>query len=163
MEVKPFDTSFLYRYKQIMVKNHGLAQKALLDALNYEGDECLPWPFSHDSHGYGQINYQGRLRRVSNLICEKVNGPSRLDAAHSCGHGWCINKRHLSWKTRKSNEADKLLHGTHQNGERNHQAKLTEAQVWLILSSTYKASTLALRFNVSPQHIHRIRRRERWN
>lgn len=30
-----------------------------------------------------------------------------LRACHSCGHGWCVNRRHLSWKDQSDNELDK--------------------------------------------------------
>lgn len=80
-------------------------------------DECIEWPF-RCSGGYGHVS-----RRVpgapsaSRVVCYMVYGapPTRKhQAAHSCGkgHKGCVNWRHLSWKTPRENEADKLLHGT---------------------------------------------------
>jgi len=43
-----------------------------------------------------------------------------------------VNPRHLSWKTPKENEADKIFHGTLQQGELIHHAKLTTAEVHAI-------------------------------
>ena len=103
-------------------------------ALKYEGDDCLFWPFSGGGNGYGRIQWGDKRRYVHQLACEAANGPRPTfyhHAAHECGNGskGCCNPRHMSWKTRKENEADKLRHGTHQFGERNCQAKLTEANV----------------------------------
>lgn len=50
-------------------------------------------------------------------MCQKAHGdpPSpKHDAAHSCGRGHegCVNPNHLSWKTKKQNQADRITHGT---------------------------------------------------
>lgn len=87
----------------------------------YEGDECLIWPFSKDRKGYGQVRFAGKLHIVSRLACQEANGPPptpKHEAAHSCGNGHlaCATKRHLSWKTRTENMADKVMHGTSMRG-----------------------------------------------
>ena len=52
-----------------------------------------------------------------------------MEVRHLCGKAICVNPHHLCWGTRAENERDKLLHGTHNAGERNGRAKLTVAQV----------------------------------
>jgi len=85
--------------------------------LNYDGDECLPWPFSTADCGYGRIRIGGRKQVVSRAVCERVNGPPPTpahEAAHSCGkgHEGCCTKRHLRWATRTENQAERVAHGT---------------------------------------------------
>lgn len=97
-------------------------------------DECLLWPFNKTSDGYGRIGIDGKRVAVHRRVCEEVNGlppTEKHEAAHSCGNGHlaCVNPNHLSWKTRAENFADKLIHDTHNRGERNGASKLTEDQV----------------------------------
>ena len=124
--------------------------------LKYEGNKCLPWPYGTNSYGYGHVYVDGKVRRVTRVVCEKVNGPPptpKHEAAHSCGNGHlrCCTKRHLSWKTSAGNSADRLIHGTHDRGERNVNAKLTEAAVREIrtLDGQVSQREFARRFGVS--------------
>ena len=57
-----------------------------------------------------------------------------MEACHNNGAGSDNRLANLRWGTRQSNAADKLLHGTHNRGERNHQNKLSEHQVRLARS-----------------------------
>ncbi len=103
-----------------------------LDAhAGYEGDDCLPWPFGGRDNGYGTMIYDGDHCSAHRKMCELRHGPAptpRHEAAHSCGkgHEGCVNPNHLSWKTPSENNLDKLLHGTHNRGERHFCATLTE-------------------------------------
>lgn len=81
--------------------------------MAYDGDECRAWPLAKDPQGYGRFGGKHVHRRV----CEEANGPAptpKHEAAHSCGGGHlaCCTKRHLSWKTPKENQADRIIHGT---------------------------------------------------
>ena len=71
--------------------------------LTYSGDECLIWPFAQ-SHGYGQMNFHGRVVEVHRLVCELVNGDPptpRHIAMHSCNNDLaCVTPRHIRWGTR---------------------------------------------------------------
>ena len=105
--------------------------------LTYERDECLVWPFGKNTNGYGMLWMDGRDSIVSRLVCEEEHGPPptpKHDAAHSCGKGQfgCVNRHHMSWKTRAENMADKLVHGTSTRGEKHSMVKLTEEQVLAI-------------------------------
>lgn len=138
--------------------------------LPYEGDDCLIWPFdSKDRHGYAQAKVNGRMISVHRLVCQEVHGdqPSPdLDAAHSCGQGHlgCVNPRHLSWKTRAENEADKLIHGTAARGERGSSAKLTEEEVLRIrtMRGRLPQHEIAGMFGVSREAVSAIHRRRSW-
>ena len=150
-------------------KGQGKAYQWVLAHQNYAGDDCLPWPFSTASHGGAQIWHESRLQFAARLICALIHGPAPSPthhAAHSCGkgHEGCVNGSHISWKTPAENEADKLIHGTHNRGERNGQAKLTESIVREILSMKGKLTQhkIAEMVGINPVTVHRIHNKERW-
>lgn len=137
--------------------------------LVYDGNDCLAWPYGRRDNGYGSIHADGKNHIVSRRLCEEVNGPPPTpghEAAHSCGNGHlgCCTKRHLSWKTPKENEVDKLTHGTRCRGERNGVAKLTEADVHEIraLRGSMTQSKIAAQFNLRRQQISRIHTGTSW-
>ncbi|WP_165404971.1 hypothetical protein [Rhizobium leguminosarum] len=132
-------------------------------ALLHTGEECLPWPFGKDEHGYGKINVNGKMMRAHRYVCETVHGEPPTpehEAAHSCGKGneGCIAPGHLGWKTHKENMADMLIHGTSNRGERQWKSKLTEAEVREIIAMKGKEThrNMAKRFGVSSGAISNI-------
>lgn len=134
----------------------------------YNGNECLFWPYSRNKSGYGTLR-DGKVRRVHRLICEQENGPAptpKHEAAHSCGKGslGCVAKRHLSWKTRGGNAADKVLHGTTMRGELHLQAKLTREKVIEIrrLKGMKTHRELAAMFGVTTGYISSIQTGRKW-
>jgi hypothetical protein len=136
--------------------------------LNYEGDECLIWPFTRCSGGYA-FHYDGTKKRIaSRMLCEYVHGPApspKHEAAHSCGNGklGCITKRHLSWKTPLENAADKFIHGTVLRGSEAGRAKLTETDVLAIRANESDLhQTLADRYGVTEANIRAIRSGKSW-
>lgn len=137
--------------------------------LAYEGHDCLFWPFSKYTDGCGKIQHGGRTQRVPRLVCEHVNGPPptpKHQAAHSCGNGHlaCVTRRHLSWKTGKENQADRLLHGTDAVGEKNAFAKLTDADVRQIraLRGALFQREIAEQFGVSQSCVSLIHHGKTW-
>jgi hypothetical protein len=134
--------------------------------LAYDGNECLIWPYARIKAGYAQL---GGGKYVHRLACEELYGPPPTpehEAAHSCGNGHlgCVAKRHLSWKTHAENMADKLIHGTHNRGERQGRSKLTEANVREIrqLNGIFLDREIAAIFGVSRGTINDIMRRTTW-
>lgn len=161
--------------------NYGLAQKFLDDALSYESDECLIWPFSVTgkrdrvgrSGGYGQLRINKKLVLAHNLICERAHGPRPTflhQAAHECGTQRCINKRHLSWKTPEGNAADKHRHGRigGLRGQQNPAARLSDSQVREIKAALAKGgplgfqNELARKYGVSKVYISAVKTGKRW-
>ena len=137
--------------------------------LKHEGDECLLWPFVINCKGYGQMELDGRSRIVSRVVCIEINGPPptpRHHAAHSCGKGdqACVSPKHVEWKTPSKNEADKIVHGTHSRGERQGASKITNPQAIeiLALKGKMRASEIATKVGLSPSHVSRILRGQRW-
>ena len=137
--------------------------------LQYEGDECLIWPYSRNAGGYGEMHKNGDRGNVSRFVCKDANGPPPTpehEAAHSCGKGnlGCVTKGHLSWKTPKENQADRILHDTHKRGERSHFSKITESQAREVLALKGKEpqSAIAGRFGIKQATVSDIHRGRRW-
>lgn len=137
----------------------------------YQGDDCLIWPFAVGSDGYGRAHSpeDGRLMTAANLMCRMAHGEpptAKHETAHSCGNGHlaCVNPKHLRWDTPKGNHADKVTHGTTNRGERQWQAKLTEADVRHIrrLVGTMPQKSIASMFGVHPCTISEIHTRRKW-
>lgn len=135
----------------------------------YDGDDCLPWPFEVGRYGYGTVKQAGKKRVASRVMCEVAHGRAPAgdyQAAHSCGNGHkaCMNPRHLSWKSRRDNVADSIQHGTWNHGEKVPQHKLTAEQVLEIRAraSTEPASRMAERYGVTRSAIGKVLARQTW-
>lgn len=138
--------------------------------LPYEGDECLLWPYATNPSGYGQLLYDGKVRLVSRIVCERHRGPAPTpehEAAHSCGKGHlaCVAKTHLSWKSPLENSGDKIGHGTVQRGDASRVAKLRSEQVLEIrrLKGILTAPEIAAKFGVGVTHVYNIQSRRTWS
>lgn len=141
----------------------------LVEHIRHAGDECLIWPFARFPDGNGQVRFRGRSQKASRVMCILAHGEPagpRLEAAHSCGKGHeaCVSQRHLRWDTPKGNCADKIIHGTHNRGERNYAAKLTEGDVIRIraLSGRLHQRQIAEMFGVSRMTVSDIFLRRTW-
>jgi len=136
-------------------------------ALQFSADECLDWPYSCFSSGYGKVRIAGSFQTVSRLVCKMAHGDPNsdaLEAAHSCGRAICVNPRHLSWKTHSENEADKTAHGTSTLGRQGTAFKLTDDDVRHIRSLKGK---MPLRhvgglFGIHHSTVSDIQNRKRW-
>lgn len=95
-------------------KGRGPGVTFLRENIKYLGDNCLLWPFVR-CLGYGLLRYRGKQYRAHRFMCVLAHGEpptSKHQAAHSCGNGYCVNPRHLSWKTNGENQLDRRRHGT---------------------------------------------------
>lgn len=150
------------------VKGEGKTIQWIRDHLNYQGDDCLPWPFSKDGGvGRGRIGYNGKMHWSHRLMCEMVHGEPPTPAhhaAHNCGNGHlaCMNPRHLEWKTGSDNALDRRRHGT--NRTRPSKRKLTLEQVEEIRRQKGVETQMALaaRFGVSDNAIRNIHAGRTW-
>jgi len=138
----------------------------LRERSNWAGVSCLIWPFSK-CRGYGNLKYQGKIRRAHRVMCEMVNGkpPSdRHEAAHSCGNRACVNPHHLSWKTRAENQADTIAQGKAYSNAGKTRDKLTRAQALKIRSmrGAYSQGEIAAEYGVSYSTVAKIHRGEIW-
>lgn len=88
---------------------------------------------------------RGHLWTLNKIIAWTFHGvpvPPRTHAAHNDGTKTNNTRENIAWKSKVENEADKILHGTTNRGERNGAAKLTNAQVREIIK---KAETMNFR------------------
>jgi hypothetical protein len=138
--------------------------------IPFDGDECLIWPFGRNGRGYPEITWDGRVEGVHRIVCRIVRGnPSQsgMDAAHSCGNGHlgCVNPRHLSWKSRKSNFGDRRKHGTWPEGESHPSHVLTANDVRAIrgMAMSHTQEEIATQFGIGRQHVSNIIRRKAWS
>ncbi|TCU34166.1 hypothetical protein [Rhizobium azibense] len=141
----------------------------LLRHRDFQGDECLPWPYNKNEHGQGQLRQGDGNIPASRMMCILAHGdpPSHVfEAAHSCGNGHlaCCNQNHLRWATKKENAADRTLHGTQGRGSKNGHSILTDDDVHEIRRlrgfATFKQ--LAERFHVHPSCINDIMNGRTW-
>jgi hypothetical protein len=148
-------------------KGKGRGVTFLRSLLDTEQAECVTWPLFRDPNGYGRVGYLGRHLWAHRLACELAHGPqpsSQHEAAHTCGkgHEGCVNPKHLEWKTRAENQADRYVHRRKPTREKRY--LLTEQDVAEIrrLGGAAKTKDLAARFGVSTGNIRLILLGETW-
>lgn len=150
--------------------DHGEAIKFMREVvMPHCADDCLIWPYAKDAAGYGQVYLDRRVRYVSRVVCEEINGhpPTPLhEAAHNCGKGnmGCVTPSHLRWATTKENAEDRVMHGTHSRGDRSHFASLSDEDVREIrrVGGSLLQREIASKFNVSQSAISRILNAKTW-
>ena len=145
----------------------GLALDFADAAVLSNTDECIIWPFTTQA-GYGALKKPRDRKNYAahRYVCEQAHGKPAdgLHAAHSCGVRRCVNPRHLRWATHSENMKDRLIHGTHDRGERHKGHKLTQEQVneIIALRGIESGKSLATRLGVSRALICRIQLGNNW-
>lgn len=142
----------------------------LIRHSDYQGDDCVAWPFAVDKiTGRGTVGAGSRGRSAPKVMCSLAHGKpptSKHQAAHNCGkgHEGCLNPRHLRWDTCQANIDDMVAHGTRQYGEQIRSGKLTEKDVHEIrrLGRTVRTKVLKERYGVTSTTINNIRARKSW-
>lgn len=152
-----------------LTASNGDGKKWILDHLNYDGEDCLTWPFCRSSTGYGKSSWQGKQMDAHVIMCRLVNGEPEsplLWVAHSCNNGkkGCCHPKHLRWATPTENARDRHIHGTTLWGERNHNSKLKSEDIPVIRSMAGIMSYQEIGdvYGVSVSAIKRIINRESW-
>jgi hypothetical protein len=84
------------------------------------------------------------------------------EVCHDDGDHRNNREDNLRWDTRAGNFADKVLHGTHQRGERHGKAKLTDKQARQILLDPRRPQEIAPEFGVSDATVYLIKNRQSW-
>jgi hypothetical protein len=151
-----------------MRARRGEAIKFMREAIAFDDDACLLWPYTRNNMGRGMIGGGGgariRTAQVHVLVCAAVNGPKPTPAhevSHTCHNGKnsCVNGRHLQWATQKENFAA-------QNGQRYWAQKLTMPQVQQIRAmlelGLWQQKEIAQQFNISEPTITAIKMGDRW-
>jgi len=135
-------------------------------AINYEGDDCLIWPFLLNQDGYAHTGSH-RLRNkygsqvISRAVCIIVHGAPptpKYDAARSkkCISRACINPKHLKWIIHEENVSSDV------RGEDHYIIALTNDQVLEIrqLAGIKKPKDIAAQFGVGRGIIWKIMNNE---
>lgn len=146
------------------------AQKFLRETVvNFDGDECLIWPFRRDRHGYGRVSFQGKSALAHRAVCTIVHGTPPTDkhmAAHSCanGPGGCVNPNHLRWATHAENTRDAVEHGSMKRGNEIWNAKLTPADIKKIraVAGQVPVRDICQEYEISQSHAWKIIHRQSW-
>ena len=128
---------------------------------------CWEWQGYIGSRGYGYIkrNYKTLLaHRVSYELYNKVELTSDQCVCHRCDNPKCVNPGHLFIGSHADNAADRNRKGreAHPTGIKHPMAKLAEADVLAIRSSSLKGKTLAEIYGVTPSTISRIKAGKGW-
>ena len=153
------------------MRKHRLLRERFLDKVE-KTEECWNWTASK-SRGYGQISVggkYGRMLHAHRVAYELFVGPipRGLYVCHHCDNRACVNPNHLFLGTQADNIGDSVVKGRHQRGERNGQAKLTQAQVQEIRdqyrwrSLDLGSGALGRHFGVSSDEILAIVHRRHW-
>lgn len=139
----------------------------LLPRLVFRGG-CWLWPGATNGRGYGVIGEHGRQAYVHRVMYEHQHGPipEGMEICHRCDVRNCVNPGHLFLGTHAENVADSVAKGRHRKGEAMYwSAKLTEGDVREIRqlhAAGQSATSLAVRFGVSPSQAQLIVNRQRW-
>src|SRR5262249_17949719 len=124
---------------------------------------CLEWIEKIDS--YPEIRIEGSRWHVHRALWVFHRGPvpANLYIRHRvCDNHLCCEITHLDVGTQQDNMNDTLLTGRGPKGERNVNAKLTEALVRTIRSANLSIPQLAEKYGVSTNTIGAILRNETW-
>lgn len=103
--------------------------------------------------------YRGQHRQrlhVHRLVAIAFIGPqpSALhEVAHRDGDPSNNAPSNLRWSTRSENHADKVIHGTHNRGERHPLSKLSDEQVRSIRASRNTTKQIANEFGITAGHV----------
>jgi hypothetical protein len=152
--------------------------KPLIDRLWSKIDcsksDCWEWTGYRQRGGYGTMKVNGEMmlsHRASYEIHKGVipegDGHHGTCVLHACDNPACVNPEHLFLGTQVENIADRDAKGrvNRPSGTKNHQAKLSPAEVEQIRSvARYHGVNvdLARRYGVAPAHISAIRSGKVW-
>lgn len=133
---------------------------------------CWPWPGARWRAGYGQIRADHRLLKTHRLAYETFIGPvpDGLYVCHTCDNPPCCNPAHLFLGSHDDNMADMTSKGRRvlpviKRGAEHPNARLTPAAVVDIRSRVSAGDSMrsvARRYNVAPEAVRRIVRRQMW-
>jgi len=138
--------------------------------------ECWPW-LGGTRNGYGAFSLGTRAERktvkanrVAAFLIHGIPEDPKAEALHTCDNPPCCNGFHLFWGTQSLNMWDAAAKGRHsaqvhpetRQGERHARAKLVEADIVVIRSSSLTQYELSLVYGVALSTIGHIRTNRTW-
>lgn len=133
-----------------------------------DANGCLNWTASHMKTGYGAFGEYKKVHGAHRLAWQLTNGAIApgIQVCHSCDNPSCCNVGHLFLGTAKDNAADRVRKGRDQLGSQRPNAKITEKDVWVILSlrnwSGFTGAAIAAEYGINQTHVSAITRRKQW-
>lgn len=129
--------------------------------------ECIEYTGTLEAAGYGTIQISRKRTKAHRVSFELHNGPipEGMMVRHKCDNRPCINPDHLVLGGQTENMADMVERGRSLPGERQPNAKLTDAQVVAILDRLKSGETqrsLSTEYGVSHTTIYEIAHNKRW-
>lgn len=112
------------------------------------GDECWEWTGAKSGSGYGQF-WDGKRAAPAHWFLLDTRPAKGKEACHHCDNKLCVRPSHIFIGTRADNMKDMVSKNRHntapgcramlkvrrpQNGEGNHEAKLTDGDVAMVRS-----------------------------
>lgn len=135
----------------------------LMANVGHVGNDCLLWPFSVTTPGYGSFSYLNQRFLSHRFMCEQANGPApdpSYHAAHSCGNRRCVNPKHLRWRSQSDNQYERRAHGT--NNKTRHKLTLEQARQIRKLKGIETAIQTAARYGVTESNVRLIQEGKTW-
>lgn len=148
-----------------------LAERFWAKVKKLPGDGCWEWQGAQAKPGgYGVIG--GGPGRRNNLATHRVSWelhygpiPDGLYVCHHCDNKPCVRPDHLFLGTNAENQQDAVRKGLLACGEKQHQAKLTDAQVLILRQKAREGvarSALAREYGVAKVTVDHIVTRRSW-
>lgn len=150
-------------------------QKAGFWGLLDKNGECLEWPKSKQSQGYGQLRIGSRSTGNSRVVLAHraayfiAHGEidNSLFVCHSCDNPACCNPDHLFLGTHQQNMDDMDQKGRRvipdRKGEKNGRAVLDQEKVLAIRIAEGSYRALAEQYGVSKSQIARVKTSQQWS
>ena len=117
-------------------------------------------------NGYGQFKLNRKTVQAHRFAWELYRGkiPEGKCVCHHCDTRACVNPDRAFLGTKRDNDHDMIRKGRQRilYGEHNGKAKLTEAQVRLILDCNGSQRKIASKFGISHMNVGLIKRGKAW-
>lgn len=131
-------------------------------------NDCWEWIGAKQSNGYGNFSFNS-CYILAHRFCWLIyfgKIPDGLFVLHHCDNRRCLNPKHLFLGTQKDNLKDMDLKGRRCRGEKHHNSKLSENQIYEIRKKyipwKYTQKKLSEEYGVSHKAISLIVNRKRW-